>query len=229
MGDKPSDYDLWFRDVESARSFAKRLEAQTRGQASVRHEMTADATGKLYDFEVCVNGGVWVNPDKEAQLRCVSELAATYVIAGTTYQVVFMTWGQPKDVINKFDFEHCRCAYDPKASLETRFSLGSRFFECCAARTVVYRAGIAMYPLGSMIRMGARQAKDWNVPDVEWVKVAWDTSKLDLSNPKVLRAQLRGVDVVVLDALVKKLEAMKSDDKITLDWFMDQLRELKLI
>ena len=228
-GEKVQDYDVFFVDPEEALEFMQGF-VDKASPSGLTGFGIPDACLVGEPKSLHIRGAVWQNPalrtkyEKTTVLRCVSEMAVTYKIRGSLYQVVFMLSGRTEEVLRSFDFEHARCGYIPGGG---GFVVGPRFFESVASNELMYRAGDAKYPLGTLIRMADRVKRGWHVNDVEWVKVAFDISSLVLSDPRVMAAQLKGVDVIVLHSLVEKLK--DRTEVITFEWFMEQLRGMNLL
>ena len=232
--EKVADYDVFFVDPAEALEFMKGFVDKAAPSGLTRFGIP-DCCIVGEPPTLRIKGAVWQNPEirsakygKTTVLRCVSEMAATYKVRGSLYQTVFMLSGPSYEVCKSFDFEHARCAYHPRNhGTSGDFLVGPRFFESVASNELVYRSGDAKYPLGTLIRMADRVKRGWHVNDVEWVKVAFDISSLMLRDPKVMAAQLKGVDVIILNQLVDKLK--DRTETITFEWFMEQLKEMKLL
>jgi hypothetical protein len=71
-------------------------------------------------------------------------------------------------------------------------------------RDLVYM-GESKYPLCSIIRTRKFLQRGWRINAGQFVKMAWDLNKLDLSDINVLEDQLVGVDVAYFEEVLSLL------------------------
>ena len=83
--------------------------------------------------------------------------------------------------------------------------------ESILTRTLKYQG--SYYPVTSIIRAKKFIKRGFNIGAGELLKIMFQISQLDLSNPDVLEEQLIGVDVAYFEILIKALRGKFSSDE----------------
>lgn len=117
-------------------------------------------------------------------------------------QIVIRFHGTPEEIHKTFDFIHPTNYFTFKtgvvANLEAMLSI-----QCKQLR---YQG--SFYPVTSIIRARKFIKRGWNIGAGELLKIMFQISHLDLSDPDVLEEQLIGVDVAYFEALIGALREM---------------------
>lgn len=140
------------------------------------------------------------NPaDKTPTYRPVF-LSQNAITLSDKIQIILRFCGDPDEIHKNFDYVHATCYYRtdteelvlPPAALESMLS-----------RALVYNG--SLYPIASLFRMRKFLKRGWRITAGQITKMAFQISKLDLTNPNVLREQLTGVDAAYFHELIKIL------------------------
>lgn len=130
-------------------------------------------------------------------------------------QLVIRFYGSVDQIHENYDFVHCTCAWDAESG---ELRLPPEALESLLSKTLRYKR--SKYPLCSMIRTRKFLARGWKINAGQYVKMAWDLNKLDLSNPVVLEDQMVGVDAAYF-AQVLQLLKEKGGEKIDEAYLME--------
>lgn len=127
-------------------------------------------------------------------------------------QIVIRFYGDPDNIHQHYDYIHCTNYWLSKTR---ELTLKQPALESLLARELRYVG--SKYPLASVIRTRKFIKRGWTINAGQYLKMAFQISKLDLSNIAVLEDQLTGVDVAyfttVIDALQKHSEKEKSEGR----------------
>jgi hypothetical protein len=123
-------------------------------------------------------------------------------------QIVIRFTGSVVQIHENYDFIHCTCSWEASSG---ELLLPNEALLAILNKDLVYKT--SRYPLCSMIRTRKFLARGWRINAGQYVKMAWDLNKLDLSDPKVLEDQMVGVDSAYFQQVIELLKA-KSPDKV---------------
>ncbi len=123
-----------------------------------------------------------------------------------TVQLVTRFYGSPEEIHDNFDFIHAMCWFDlynnelhtPIQALRSMQSMS------------LYYVG-SLYPVCSLFRLRKFIKRGWKVSAGEILKIALQISDIDLSDPKVLKEQLVGVDALYFNMLITALSATNNE------------------
>lgn len=124
-------------------------------------------------------------------------------------QIVLRFFGEPEEIHKNYDFVHCTgywCSWNgnlvlPNAMLETLLAKELRYVG-------------SLYPVCSLFRVRKYLKRGFTITAGQLIKIAWQISQLDLTNPAVLEDQLIGVDVAYMHEIIEKLKAHIGDGKV---------------
>ena len=114
-------------------------------------------------------------------------------------QIVCRFSGKPKKIHETFDFIHATNYFTFKEGLVTN----KEALESLLGKQLKYQG--SLYPLTSIIRSKKFIKRGWNIDAGEYLKIMFQVSQLDLTDPEVLEEQLIGVDVAYFGTLIKML------------------------
>lgn len=134
-------------------------------------------------------------------------------------QLIIRFYGEPDDIHETFDFVHCMNYYD---SGEDELVLKPEALQCLLSKMLVYTG--SMYPISSIIRTRKFISRGFTCSGGEYLKMAYQASKLDMDDIDVLKEQLVGVDAVQFDAIITELENKKKNPNYSVNY--DDLAEL---
>ena len=236
LGDLPNDYDIYIDDADVAAKLASyyvsRLPAvdnemtrtpivevpPERNRVTIRVK-SAGIAGEEIDqskyeyFEMYPNAG-----DRIAQYLdgAMQKNTGKYsVLAMTTnaitltdqIQIVLRFVGPAKEIHKNYDFVHTTNYFTESEGAV----LNQPALESILARELKYVG--SLYPICSVFRIKKFIQRGWTITAGEMLKIAWDISKLDLTDREVLQEQLTGVDAAYFNQLIRLLEEGKEIDR----------------
>ena len=236
LGDLPNDYDIYIDDADVAAKLASyyvsRLPAvenemtrtpivevpPERNRVTIRVK-SAGIAGEEIDqskyeyFEMYPNAG-----DRIAQYLdgAMQKNTGKYsVLAMTTnaitltdqIQIVLRFVGPANEIHKNYDFVHTTNYFTESEGAV----LNQPALESILARELKYVG--SLYPICSVFRIKKFIQRGWTITAGEMLKIAWDISKLDLTDREVLQEQLTGVDAAYFNQLIRLLEEGKEIDR----------------
>jgi hypothetical protein len=114
-------------------------------------------------------------------------------------QIVCRFSGDAEKIHETFDFIHATNYFTFNDGLVTNIDA----LECLLGKQLKYQG--SHYPLTSIIRSKKFIKRGWNIGAGEYLKIMFQISELDLTDPEVLEEQLIGVDVAYFGTLIKIL------------------------
>lgn len=123
-------------------------------------------------------------------------------------QLILRFYGAPDEIHENYDFVHCTNYYDGGSG---ELVLRKEALEALLARELRYVG--SKYPLCSIIRVRKFVARGWTINAGQILKMCMQLNALDLTNFKVLRDQLTGVDVAYFMQVVSALHE-KDPEKV---------------
>lgn len=121
-------------------------------------------------------------------------------------QIVIRFHGSAEQIHKTFDFIHATNYFTFENGLVTNIAA----LESILTKQLKYQG--SLYPVTSIIRAKKFIKRGWNVNAGELLKIMFQISQLDLSDPDVLEEQLIGVDVAYFDLLITALRNKYASD-----------------
>jgi len=138
-------------------------------------------------------------------------LSTNAITLSDKIQLVIRFYGDPDEIHKNYDFAHCTNYWTDKDGLV----LQQKAIEAILSKELVYCG--SKYPLCSMIRTRKFIKRGFNINAGQYLKMAFQLSRLDLTDIDVLEDQLVGVDSayfnILIDAL-RKQAAEKPDFEV---------------
>jgi len=122
-------------------------------------------------------------------------------------QLVMRFNGDIDTIHDTYDFVHTKCHFDNESG---ELTLPPESLECILSKQLIYSG--SKYPLCSVIRTRKFIERGWHITAGEYIKMLYQTSKLDLDDINVLADQLVGVDSAYFTSLLMQLKKSKRDD-----------------
>lgn len=116
-------------------------------------------------------------------------------------QLVLRFYGEPDEIHESYDFVHCMNYYESGTGALT---LRPEALEALLSKTLVYKG--SQYPLCSVIRSRKFIERGWRINAGQYLKMAMQISKLDMTDHVVLEEQLTGVDVAYFAEVIRKIK-----------------------
>lgn len=136
-------------------------------------------------------------------------------------QVIIRFTGDAEAIHKNFDFIHCFSWWSYKSGVV----LNSESLEAILSKTLVYRG--SLYPICSVFRSKKFIERGWKINAGQYLKMALQIHKLDLTNRHVLEEQLTGVDAAYFSRVISIAMKDKPDDvEIEHDYLVTVLERL---
>lgn len=152
-----------------------------------------------------------VDPESKPKYRPVY-ITNNSITLSQKIQIVLRFYGDPETIHQHYDYVHCTNYWTSK---ERKVTTKKEALESLLSKTLVYIG--SKYPICSVIRSRKFIKRGWSVNAGQYLKMAFQISKLDLENINVLEDQLIGVDVayfgMLIDALKQQMEKAKEENK----------------
>lgn len=123
-------------------------------------------------------------------------------------QLILRFYGSPDEIHESYDFVHCMNFWE---SGESKLTLRPEALEALLSRVLVYKG--SQYPLCSIIRTRKFIKRGWRINAGQYLKMAMQISKIDLTDHVTLEEQLTGVDVAYFAEVIEKIKA-KDPEKV---------------
>lgn len=155
------------------------------------------------------NGGMKVNDniDKDNLNYTPLYFSPNAISLSNQIQIVLRFCGTPEEIHKTFDFIHATNYFTYKEGLVRNLAA----VESILTRQLKYQG--SHYPVTSIIRAKKFIKRGFNISAGELLKIMFQISQLDLSDPDVLEEQLIGVDVAYFDILITALRNKFEKDK----------------
>ena len=180
-GTDPNDFDIYFDNAETAGKLAE-------------HYMLQLCRKRASDIQI-LDTRVIVPAVAETTRKTILSYTDNYKPICSTHnaitlskgvQLVMRFCGTPEEIHKNFDFAHTTNYYTKKDGLV----LSPEALESTVLRELRYVG--SRYPICSLIRLSKFIRRGWTIPPQELVKISYDVSRLDVTDPKVLAEQLAG-------------------------------------
>lgn len=122
-------------------------------------------------------------------------------------QLVLRFYGNPEEIHKNYDFVHCTNYWE---SEQGKLVLNAKALESILTKTIYYQG--SLYPLCSVIRTRKFIKRGWHINAGQYLKMCFQISKLELTNIKVLREQLTGVDALYFHQVITACQARMDED-----------------
>ena len=241
MGADVNDYDVYIKDIDVLKKLAeyyvKPFESEgvwiADGREKEKLMKEYDVSEKLNYYSIALRnlkedqiklmfdkkeGGIRLNEEKSKdELNYEPVFFSPNAISlSNDLQIVLRFWGDNKKIHETFDFVHATNYFTFETGLVTNIAA----LESILTRTLKYQG--SHYPVTSIIRAKKFIKRGFNIGAGELLKIMFQISQLDLSNPDVLEEQLIGVDVAYFEILIKALRGKFSsveDFKLNTKYF----------
>jgi hypothetical protein len=219
QGEEPQDYDIYFYSKDHALQAAKLLGAKfaynkwpesDNFPAIIKYTETAMGVRQEI-YHACGGGRLgFISQAADKEFDPVFWSDHTITLDGG-YQIVLAFTGQPGLVVNDFDYIHCAAYYLPVAN-RLGFRDKAATLHALLQKRLIYTG--SEYPVASLIRSKKFMRRGYSFNAGQMLKVMFNINQLDLTDPKVLRDQLVGVDVLYFMELLDKVNKKGTDSPL---------------
>lgn len=135
-------------------------------------------------------------------------LSANAISLSNNVQLIVRFYGNPEEIHDNYDYIHCTNYWTSK---DRKVVLNQNALESLLSKELQYIG--SKYPLCSVIRSRKFLKRGWTINAGQYLKMAFQISKLNLSNIATLEDQLIGVDVAYFVQLIDGLKAHAEKEK----------------
>ena len=222
--EKPNDYDIYFKTLESCKIVASYYaEKWNDSHRNIRNVEVVIENGRVQcliqsqgaiieegesaiddDTEPYTNKNLEEptreNPEIEKSKYRPRYFSTNAISLSDGIQIVIRFWGPVEEIHKNYDFEHCKCSYDWN---ENKVDLPVKALECIINKELYYSG--SKYPLCSIIRTRKFISRGWTINAGQYVKMALQLNELDLKDLNVFKEQLVGVDSAYFSAAIEAI------------------------
>lgn len=123
-------------------------------------------------------------------------------------QIIVRFFGDVETIHENYDFVHCTCSWEASTNILT---LPNSALVSLINKRLKYKQ--SKYPLCSIIRTRKFLKLGWHIDAGQYVKMAWDLNKLNLSDVNVLEDQMIGVDSAYFQEVINMLKEHTEEGK----------------
>lgn len=248
LGEKPNDFDIYFKTKETTEAVAKYYVEQFKKNPPSRFKeqnkdiaisvlvqddrvkivvksqgvASEDGTSEYQYFEqpnidpsepqefvesiaeVLTESDKKTNQDKGSKYRTIF-LTSNAITLSDKIQIVIRFFGPIETIHENFDYIHCTCSYDYQTN---ELNIPQAALMSLINRRLKYKR--SKYPVCSLIRSRKFIKNGWHIDAGQYVKIAWDISKLNLDDINVLEDQMLGVDSAYFQQVIELLRSHQS-------------------
>lgn len=230
-GEKPNDYDIYFKSLESCKEVASyyaeiwnaahpdgaqvsiesddervRCFIRSVGVAMEDAENGIDDETEPYATENQENP-TEQNPEVEKPKYRPRYFSTNAISLFDGIQIVIRFCGDVKEIHKNYDFVHCTCSYDYKTDA---VDLPARALEAIINKELYYVG--SKYPLCSIIRARKFIGRGWNINAGQYLKMCLQLNELDLKDLAVFQDQLCGVDSLYFSQAIEAIKERKEKE-----------------
>jgi hypothetical protein len=124
-------------------------------------------------------------------------------------QLIIRFYGPAEEIHKNYDFVHVKSYWK---SSDGKLYLNPNSIEAILTKELRYIG--SLYPLASLFRLRKFLSRGWTITAGDIFKIAFQVSKLDFKDPKVMYDQLIGVDIHYFQSMIWRIEDDLSTGKI---------------
>lgn len=229
LGDLPNDYDIYIDDVDVAARLANYYVSRlpevdnektrlpivevphSRDRVTIKVKSAGiageDINQSEYDyFEAYPNAGTRIAQyldgvmQKDTGRYTALAITTNAITLTDKVQIVLRFVGPANEIHKNYDFVHTTNYFTEAEGVV----LNQPALESILARELRYVG--SLYPVCSLFRIKKFIRRGWTITAGEMLKIAWDISKLDLSNVAILQDQLTGVDAAYFNQIISLIK-----------------------
>lgn len=230
-GEKPNDYDIYFKNKESVKKVAEYYAKKwSEGHKEKSTVLITDEDNKIQCF-IQSSGAVMedeengIDDETELEIEPFTEeteeekkqekpkyrpryFSTNAISLSDNIQIVIRFYGDVDEIHKNYDFIHCTCSYDYDTN---KVNLPSRALEAIINKELYYCG--SKYPLCSIIRTRKFLKRGWTINAGQYLKMALQLNELDLKDLNVFKDQLTGVDSAYFSEAIEMIIKKQEKDK----------------
>ncbi|WCF11539.1 hypothetical protein NDS46_31780 (plasmid) [Paenibacillus thiaminolyticus] len=194
-GEEPKDYDFYFKTLEACYQVLEYFLGKVDSDCC---KIDISDEGKL---SICVPDGIYEVEKGVGKYQPIV-ITTNAITLSDGVQLIHRFIGCPETIVENFDFQHTKGIYDYK---EDQLMIPIEVLDVIQKKKVVYTG--SSYPLASLIRTRKFIRRGWRIDAGQYLKMAIEINKLNLTDPIILQEQLIGVDLLYFSNFLHMLEA----------------------
>lgn len=226
-GEKPNDYDIYFKTKESVLEVAKYYASlwnkshKDKNQVEITEEeeriqcFIRSAGAVMEDEENGIDDESeesYVEETDEEKIKDIPKYRPRYfstnaISLSDDIQIIIRFYGSVNEIHKNYDYIHCTCSYDYK---ENEINLPTKALEAIINKELVYTG--SKYPLCSIIRSRKFINRGWHINAGQYLKMCLQLNELDLTDMKVFKDQLTGVDSAYFNKAIEMILKKQEED-----------------
>ena len=229
-GEKPNDYDIYFKDKESVLKIAQYYaEIWNKTHEDENIVQITDKEGRVQCF-IHSAGAVMEDDEdgisdssepetepfteetEEEQKQEIPKYRPRYfstnaISLSNDIQIIIRFYGDVDKIHENYDFVHCTCSYDYK---NNKVNLPVKALEAIINKELIYCG--SKYPLCSIIRTRKFLSRGYTINAGQYLKMALQLNELDLKDLDVFKDQLTGVDSAYFSQAIEMIAKKQEED-----------------
>jgi len=125
-------------------------------------------------------------------------------------QLIIRFYGDAKEIHRNFDYVHVMSYW---TSDDGKLHINPDSLEAILTKELRYQG--SLYPIASLFRLRKFLSRGWTITAGDIFKIAFQVSKLDMSDPKVIYDQLIGVDVHYFNHMITRIQEDLDQGKVS--------------
>jgi len=164
---------------------------------------------------IYIESGIWrakkvINEEEQEVLNSTPfmplVITQNAITLSNKIQIIIRFHGTPEEIHSNFDYIHVTNYFTYKDGLV----VNDKALLSLITKKLYYMG--SKYPITSVIRAKKYVNRGYSIGAGEFLKMAFQISKLDLTDLRVLAQQLIGVDVAYFEQLITELKAWEKDN-----------------
>lgn len=229
-GDKPNDYDIYFKNKESvlkiAQYYAEKWNKVHKDKSLVqikeedsRIQCFIQSAGAVMEEDedgIDDNSEPETEPfteETEEEQKAIKPkyrpryFSTNAISLSDDIQIVIRFYGDVDKIHENYDFIHCTCSYDYK---NNKVNLPAKALEAIINRELIYCG--SKYPLCSIIRTRKFLSRGYTINAGQYLKMVLQLNELDLKDLNVFKDQLTGVDSAYFSQAIEMIAKKQEED-----------------
>ena len=233
LNEPVNDYDIYLQDIDVLKGLVKYYiqpfdeivlfdgrEKQAiidRGDINIdQNNSLAISLRNLKEDQIklyfsAAKGSLKVNTDMPESERNYTPMffSPNAISLSNDLQIVIRFHGTPEQIHKTFDYIHATNYFTFKDGLVRNLEA----MESILTKQLKYQG--SLYPVTSVIRSKKFIKRGWNIGAGELLKIMFQISQLNLTDPDILEEQLIGVDVAYFDKLISILRGVEDNISVS--------------
>jgi hypothetical protein len=209
------------RDVDLLDFFEMNRFCKEKGRVFIFIRSVGIAAEKPIDLEDCENPldeDIEDTEDKTKPKYRPVFFSSNAISLSDKVQIVTRFYGSPEQIHSNFDYVH---ATNYWTSDEGKLVLSIEAYEACHNKELIYVG--SKYPVCSLFRMRKFLSRGFTITAGEILKIAMNINEFDLTDVRVLRDQLIGVDSAYFNNLIGAIKGKESIDRMYLTAILNKM------